>query len=240
MTKRHRDATTGEFTTAQHAAEHPDTTVSETVKPRADLREWSKRANACADLLPAPGPEALREALAHLDAALDERDHLAAQVAEKDANPRDEHHTMAELYEYRMLYNALAANLMPENAVKSWRHSDGEECFGGGWFIVSLDLPTGQVSNHYRAEHWGLFAVPEAETAPEWDGHTPAVAAERLRAFRPSIEPSDEEVERAAKEIWRWFVGDSLDGFYRRTYAYDREKCMDAARAALRAARGLT
>lgn len=39
MTKRHRDAATGEFTTAEHAAEHPDTTVSETVKPRADLRE---------------------------------------------------------------------------------------------------------------------------------------------------------------------------------------------------------
>lgn len=104
----------------------------------------------------------------------DERDRLTA-------NPRDDYHTMDELYEYRMLYNALAANAMPDRAVKSWRHSDGEECFGGGWFVVYLNLSTGQVSNHYKAEHWDLFRVPETQCAPEWDGHTPADAADRLR-----------------------------------------------------------
>lgn len=120
------------------------------------------------------------ELIALLNAA-DERDRLAAELAELRGNPRDEYHTMEELYEYRMLYNALAVNAMPDRAVKSWRHSDGELCFGGGWFVVYLDLPTGQVSNHYKAEHWGLFRVPEAATAPEWDGHTPADAADRLR-----------------------------------------------------------
>ena len=54
-----------------------------------------------------------------------------------------------------------------------------------------------------------------------------------------TAEPTEAEVERAARAIWRWFVGDSLDGFDKHTYAYDREKCMDAARAALRDARGL-
>lgn len=93
---------------------------------------------------------------------------------------RDEYHTLDELYEYRMLYNALAANAMPDRAVKSWRHSDGEKCFGGGWFVVYLTLPSGQVSNHYKAEHWDLFQVPEADLAPAWDGHTPAVAERRL------------------------------------------------------------
>lgn len=34
--------------------------------------------------------------------------------------------------------------------MKSWRHHDGEKCFGGGWFIVTTRLPTGQVSNHYQ------------------------------------------------------------------------------------------
>ena len=53
-------------------------------------------------------------------------------------------------------------------------------------------------------------------------------------------EPTEDEVEVGAREIWRWFVGSSLDGFYRHAYAYDREKCMDASRAALRAARGLS
>lgn len=113
-----------------------------------------------------------------------ENDRLRAEVAELRANPRDEFHTMAELYDYRMLYNAVAANQFPATLVcKSWRHSDGEECFGGGWFIVVMNLPTGQVSNHYKAEHWGLFRVPEWPKAPVWDGHTPAQAAERLKAF---------------------------------------------------------
>ena len=96
---------------------------------------------------------------------------------------RDEHHTMDELYEYRMLYNAYTAlyfDSMHGKAVKSWRHHDGEECFGGGWFIVCLNTPHGWVTNHYKAEYWDLFDVPEVEQAPEWDGHTPQQAAERL------------------------------------------------------------
>jgi hypothetical protein len=66
---------------------------------------------------------------------------------------------------------------------KAWKHSDGEMCFGGGWFVVTMQLPTGQVSNHYEAQYWDLFAVREVECAPVWDGHTPAIAAERLRRF---------------------------------------------------------
>lgn len=100
----------------------------------------------------------------------------------------DGHHTFDELYEYRMLYNAHAAHGWVTTGipvVKSWRHSGGQECFGGGWFIVTAQLPTGQVSNHYQATHWGLFNVPEVETAPEWDGHTPADAAYRLRGALP-------------------------------------------------------
>ena len=103
---------------------------------------------------------------------------------EIDGNTSDGYHTFNELYEYRMLYNAhathgwLAAGIP---VVKSLRHSDGELCFEGGWFIVTAQLPTGQVSNHYEAKHWNLFDVPEMETAPEWDGHTPADAADRLR-----------------------------------------------------------
>lgn len=104
----------------------------------------------------------------------------------KAGEASDGYHTHAELYEYRMLYNAhavagwLAAGI---HVVKSWRHADGEPCFGGGWFIVTATLPTGQVSNHYEAKHWSLFAAPEVEFPPAWDGHTPAVAAQRLREF---------------------------------------------------------
>lgn len=95
----------------------------------------------------------------------------------------DGHHNMHELYYYRMLYNAHAAHGWLKSGlpvVKSWRHHDGEECFGGGWFIVVATLPSGQVSNHYEAARWDLFDVPAVERAPEWDGHTPQQAAGRM------------------------------------------------------------
>lgn len=114
-------------------------------------------------------------------------DRLAALTppAPVDGSTSDGHHTFDELYEYRMLYNAHAAHgWLAEGlpVVKSWKHSDGEPCFGGGWFIVTATLPSGQVSNHYRAEHWDLFKVPEVELPPEYDGHTPQDAAARLAA----------------------------------------------------------
>ncbi|TFD27466.1 hypothetical protein [Cryobacterium cryoconiti] len=112
-----------------------------------------------------------------------ERD-LAAALAYTPA-AGDEHHSIDELYEYRMLYNAHAAHGWDAAGipvVKSWHHSDGEKCFGGGWFIVTATLPTGQVSNHYAADHWDLFNVHAVDLPPEYDGHTPEVAAERLRS----------------------------------------------------------
>lgn len=65
---------------------------------------------------------------------------------------------------------------------KSWKHNDGELCFGGGWFIVSAMLPTGLISNHYKAEDWDLFKVPEVEKALfEYDGHTAQDVLQRLK-----------------------------------------------------------
>ena len=126
------------------------------------------------------------------DHALHQVDEIlrAALVAAAGVAPRatgstsDGYHTFDELYEYRMLYNAHAAHgwlAAGIPVVKSWKHSDGEPCFGGGWFIVTATLPAGQVSNHYEAKHWGLFRVPEVELPPEYDGHTPHDAAMRLR-----------------------------------------------------------
>jgi hypothetical protein len=118
----------------------------------------------------------------------------------------DGYHTFKELYDYRMLYNAAFFNDMVwyqdvkanekddiklgykassvrYDVHKSKRHSDGEECFGGGWFIVMAELPTGQISNHYEMKYWDLFKIPEKEKANVWDGHTPQEAAERLRKY---------------------------------------------------------
>lgn len=136
-----------------------------------------------------------------------------------DANPKpadgdtsDGYHTFNELYFYRMLYNAHAAHgwlAQGIPVVKSWRHSDGEECFGGGWFIVTATLPAGQVSNHYEARHWGLFKVPEADLPPEWDGHTPHDAAMRLRIEAEHANPQPTTITRerfdaAEKRYWNY------------------------------------
>lgn len=99
----------------------------------------------------------------------------------------DGYHTFKELYRYRMLYNAAFFNLLyatgKVRVTKSRFHSDGEPCFGGGWFVVQAELPTGQVSNHYEEKYWDLFKVMEVEKADSWDGHTPQLAADRIERF---------------------------------------------------------
>lgn len=107
----------------------------------------------------------------------------AAALAAGEAS--DGHHTHNELYAFRALLHAYTVRHWRDRGVpvvKSWQHHDGEACFGGGWFIVVAELATGQVSNHYRAEWWELFDIDSVGRAPVWDGHTPAEAAERMRA----------------------------------------------------------
>lgn len=112
---------------------------------------------------------------------------MVARTHQVDGGTSDGQHTFDELYQFRMLYNAA---LFSEWGVadrydvhKSWRHHDGELCFGGGWFIVIAQLPTGQISNHYPAKDWDLFHVPHREVAAEWDGHNASDVAVRLQKF---------------------------------------------------------
>ena len=110
----------------------------------------------------------------------------ALRAALADGTASDGYHTHNELYHYRMLYNAhtaLAFDHAGWNVVRSRKHSDGEACFGGGWFVLHMETPAGQITNHYQDEHWHHFdGIAEAPTAPDWDGHTPEVAALRLEA----------------------------------------------------------
>lgn len=123
---------------------------------------------------------------------------IAALSSEDKGNISDGYHTFKELYEFRKAYNAAlfnewasytttakgygqaTFNVPKYNVHKSYKHHDGELCFGGGWFIVVATLPTGQISNHYKNEDWDLFKIPERELADEWDGHTPQDVLERL------------------------------------------------------------
>jgi len=119
--------------------------------------------------------------------------------SEVTENTSDGYHTFKELYEFRKAYNVALFNewgsqIVEEkklggaivksikyNVHKSWKHHDGELCFGGGWFIVVAILPTGQISNHYKAEDWDLFKIPQAKKALfEFDGHTSEDVINRL------------------------------------------------------------
>ena len=121
---------------------------------------------------------------------------LAARVEELEAAQKpidkttsDGFHTFEELYDYRRVYNALLFNEWAFRKLygvhKSLRHSDGELCFGGEYFIVVAHTPNGQVSNHYEIRHWHEFDIPIAERANKYDGHTPEIALERMRQMLP-------------------------------------------------------
>lgn len=114
-----------------------------------------------------------------------------AALAPVTGKTSDGYHTFDELYAFRMLYNAALFNEWAQQGLyevhKSRRHHDEEECFGGGWFVVVAILPTGQISNHYKEEHWGLFNIPAVSKAMyPYDGHTAADTIERLKELLQS------------------------------------------------------
>jgi hypothetical protein len=123
------------------------------------------------------------------DKALHALSTLEAQIREEkiNENTSDGYHTFKELYEFRLLYNAGLFNDLARNprykVHKSKKHHDGEDCSGGGWFIVMATLPTGQISNHYELKDWDLFHCHEQKVADTWDGHTSQDVAKRLREW---------------------------------------------------------
>jgi hypothetical protein len=84
----------------------------------------------------------------------------------------DGYHTFNSLYDQRLFLFAALVNTYTDHSWKSRRHFDGEECFGGDWFIVGVTTPRGDYTYHYENKHWDMFKCKELETAPQWDGHT--------------------------------------------------------------------
>lgn len=106
----------------------------------------------------------------------------------------DGYHTFEELYNYRAQYNAAYFNALAReekyNVHKSWKHHDGNWCFGQPkeWFIVVAELPEGPISNHYKANMWGYFNIPEYnQSITKYDGHTPKDALSRLSVNNLSL-----------------------------------------------------
>lgn len=102
----------------------------------------------------------------------------------------DGYHTFNELYHHRAVLFSVICNDSPTQAWKSKLHHDGT--MYDGMFIVGIETPDGQATYHYDIEpYWEMFNVQELPQAPEWDGHTPAQAIERIGKLRtqPENEP---------------------------------------------------
>ena len=84
----------------------------------------------------------------------------------------DGFHTFNSLYYQRMILFAAIVKQNRDKAWKSFRHEDGELCFGGGWFIVGVDTPEGSYTYHYEAKYFDLFDCDILDYGKHWDGHT--------------------------------------------------------------------
>lgn len=84
----------------------------------------------------------------------------------------DGYHTFGQLYYQRMVLFAVLVQEHKDCAWKSWNHEDGEPCFGGGWFLVTIDTPRGAYGYHFEEKYWRLFDCAELPKAKHWDGYT--------------------------------------------------------------------
>ena len=96
-----------------------------------------------------------------------------------DGETSDGYHTFNELYHHRAVLFSVIVRDHHELAWKSKMHHDGT--MYDGMFIVGIETPQGQATYHYDIDpYWEMFDCKELERAPEWDGHTPDQAIERI------------------------------------------------------------
>lgn len=97
----------------------------------------------------------------------------------------DGYHTFNELYDHRAkLFAALCNTVFKDVAWKSLRHHDPSDPMYYGMFIVGVETPYGQATYHYDiTPYWDMFHVKMVDTAPEFDGHTPAEAVNRILTY---------------------------------------------------------
>lgn len=105
----------------------------------------------------------------------------ATDVADK-GEISDGYHTFNELYHHRAVLFSVVCHCHKFFAWKSKKHADGS--MYDGMFIVGINTPNGPATYHYDIDpYWGMFDVKELENAPEWDGHTPTDAIERIASL---------------------------------------------------------
>lgn len=110
------------------------------------------------------------------------------EVIGKCLTVSDGYHTMDDLYDHRLALTVALFNTWYKYGVgdevqvmKSKLHDDGT--MFNNYFIVVAATPRGNISYHYKLEHWDKFKIPEVERAPEWDGHDSKAVCARLMSL---------------------------------------------------------
>lgn len=144
------------------------------------MRDWISRNGVCKTIWPDGAPEPDEDVLTALYQI------RCAPCIELNGETSDGYHTFNELYHHRAILFSMLVNMFPERAWKSKLHSDGS--MYDGMFIVGVNLPDGQASYHYDIDpYWEIFGCQELPNAPEWDGHTPQIAIDRIEAFSKTL-----------------------------------------------------
>lgn len=107
---------------------------------------------------------------------------LLEQEPEITGNTSDGFHTFNELYTHRGYLFAMICADHLDIAWKSRWHADGS--MFDGMFLAGINTPYGQATYHMNIDpFWDVLKVLELPAAPEWDGHTPTMALERIAAM---------------------------------------------------------
>lgn len=120
----------------------------------------------------------------------------------------DGYHTFNQLYHQRAI---LFACIVMQNKDKAWKtrnHEDGTPCFGGGWFLVTVDTPEGSYGYHYEDRYWDIFDCVELERAKPWDGYKEEQVT-RLLSLRQTVDHPSHYNKPGRKEC----IEEMLDEF---------------------------
>ena len=129
----------------------------------------------------------------------------------------DGSHTYGELYHHRaVLFASLVSIVTKAHLLTSYNKNDTQEpiyCWKSklhddgtmfdGYFIVGIKTWEGMATYHYDMKYWDMFDCQEIERAPEFDGHTPDMAIERIGKmflrdnYIPYEEDDDEDEEES-------------------------------------------
>lgn len=107
-------------------------------------------------------------------------DNLTHNFSVKDLTKvSDGYHTIEELYDHRSLLYITLANEVAHKYNVSYKLDDYP-----GWFVLYIELPTGQISYHIREKYFDLVCenpnIARQLSTSHWDGHTSKNVIERL------------------------------------------------------------